>query len=143
MEMISEYTFPYFSRIIASTLHISSTVWTFYFGLVSFHFQDELKNLQKILDRGYDKEAYLHFAFESQQQVVSNEIVKRLHGQFRFYNTLTSSDVSAIDYTISTTSEKIVEIKLPCCNKDGDDRITSLLQTIQRQDLHNLQTLVI
>ena len=86
-----------------------STVWTFYCGLVDF--SNGVERLHKLLCAGsYDKE-FMHFAFESQQPAVCDEVVKHTRGEFLsrvFYETL--SDVSAFGYVISATSQPISKL---------------------------------
>ena len=86
-----------------------STVWTFYCGLVDF--SNGLERLHKLLCAGsYDKE-FMHFAFESQQPAVCDEVVKHTRGDIhcKMYGE-TLSGVSAFGYVISATSQPISKL---------------------------------
>ena len=123
-----------------SKSHMSSTVWTFYCGLVKFQFQAELTKFYGILHNNSlnDELLLLRCAFESQQQVVCDEVVKQLQGQIRLSTTLTPSDRSVLDYVISTTSQQVTQLNLPRC-----DNITLLLQQISCKDFRKLESLII
>ena len=88
-----------------------STVWTFYCGLVDF--SNGVERLHKLLCAGSYEEEFMHFAFESQQPAVCDEVVKHTRGEFYFEifgNTL--SDLSAFHYVISATSQPIYKLDL-------------------------------
>ena len=118
-----------------------STVWTFYCGLVDF--SNGLERLHKLLCAGsYDKE-FMHFAFESQQPAVCDEVVKYTHGEFNidmFSKTL--SDVSAFGYVISATSQPIYKLDLDktFLNEEILDASLQLLQ-FHKEKLHQLEVL--
>ena len=80
----------------------------------------------------------LRRAFESQQQVVCDAVVKQLRGRIWLYFTLTPSDRSALGYVISTTSQQVTHLLVPPC-----DDITQLLQQISCKDFRKLETLII
>ena len=117
---------------------MSFTVWTFYCGLVKFKFQAELTKFYGILHKNYDELSLLRCAFESQQLLVYDEVVKQLQGQIWLYSTLTPSDRSALGYVISTTSQPVTRLVVPYC-----DDITQLLQQISCKDFRKLEILVI
>ena len=121
-----------------SESHMSFTVWTFFCGLVKFQFQAELTKLYETLGERYDNRTLLHCAFESQQQVVCDEVVKQLWGRIWLYHTLTPSNRSVLGYVISTTSQPITELRVPHC-----DDITQLLQQISCKDFRKLKILEI
>ena len=75
---------------------------------------------------------WLNFAFESQQQLVCDEVVRSLGGKFL------TPDLSALGYVICPTSRAITEIELPPCST-----VSSLLQQICGINLHQLQILSI
>ena len=117
---------------------MSSTVWTFYCGLVKFQFQAELTKFYEILYKEYDMLPLLRCVFESQQQVVCDEVVKHFQGRIRLYSTLTPSDGSVLGYVISTTSQPVTELIVPHC-----DDITQLLQQISCNNFRKLESLTI
>ena len=117
---------------------MSSTVWTFYCGLVKFQFQAELTKFYEILYKEYDMLPLLRCVFESQQQVVCDEVVKHFQGQIWLHSTLTPSDRSVLGYVISTTSQPVTELHVPYC-----DDITQLLQQISCKDFRKLEKLII
>ena len=122
---------------------IMSTMWTFYCGLVDF--SNGLERLQK-LSTHYDTTYCLSFAFESQQPVVCDCLVRNLSGRFNFF--LRFVDIPALGYIIGNTSLPVTELRLQCWiwkddDDDDDDGITALLQALQfnKEKLHNLQLL--
>ena len=117
---------------------MSYTVWTFYCGLVKFQFQSELTKFYEILYKEYDMIPLLRCVFESQQQVVCDEVVKQLLGRIRLYSTLTPSDGSVLGYVLSTSSQPVTELKVPHC-----DDITQLLQQISCNNFRKLESLTI
>ena len=83
-----------------------STVWTFYCGLVDF--SNGVERLYKLLCAGLYEKELMYFAFESQQPAVCDEVVKWMRGEFYSYMFgETLSDLSAIGYVISATSQPI------------------------------------
>ena len=119
-----------------------STVWTFYCGLVDF--SNGVERLHKLLCAGsYDKE-FMHFAFESQQPAVCDEVVKYTHGEFcSIMVGTTLSDVSAIGYVISAISQPIYKLDLDqffFLNEEITDASLQLLQ-FHKKKLHQLEVL--
>ena len=118
-----------------------STVWTFYCGLVDF--RNGVERLHKLLCAGlYDKE-FMHFAFESQQPAVCDEVVKHTRGEFcsdMFGETL--SDLSAIGYVLSATSQPIYKLDLYGLGGKIMDASLQLLQ-FHKKKLHQLEKLKI
>ena len=118
-----------------------STVWTFYCGLVDF--SNGVERLHKLLCAGSYNKEFMHFAFESQQPAVCDEVVKRIGGKFHTFTFgETLSDVSAVRYVISATSQPISELHLNRYSKDDDifDAILQLLQ-FHKKKLHSLEVL--
>ena len=119
-------------------------VWTFYCGLVDF--SNGMERLRKLFNsRSYKTADFMQFAFESQQPVVCDEVVMRENGKFHFLlPSLMVSDLSAIGYVISCTSQPITELDFYSCTF-GDDIITALLQLLQfhQRKLHQLEVLTI
>ena len=75
------------------------TMWTFYCGLVDF--SNGVERLQKLSTR-YDTKRFLSFAFESQQPVVCDFVVRTLSGKLYFF--LLRVDIPALGYVIGNTS---------------------------------------
>ena len=118
-----------------------STVWTFYCGLVDFG--NGLERLHKLLCAGSYDEEFMHFAFESQHPAVCDEVVKRRCGEFHskmFGKTL--SDLSAIGYVISATSQPISKLDLHHLYGEIMDASLQLLQ-FHKKKLHHLEVLTV
>ena len=113
------------------------TVWTFYFGLGMFG----LKMLRNLIHNA-ETVKVLRYAFESQQKLVCDEIMKQKKGSLRCYDILTPTDLQAIGYIIATTSEPVSELRLNDCLYD-DDRITILLEQLSQKKVCALNTLEI
>ena len=103
-----------------------------------------MEGYKKLLTR-YDKIDCLSFAFESQQPVVCDFLVRKLSGRLNFL--LLRVDIPALGYVIGNTSLPVTELRLQCwrSNDDDDDGITALLQALQfnKEKLHNHQVLAI
>ena len=117
---------------------ILSTMWTFYCGLADF--SNGVERLQK-LSTHYDTTDCLSFAFESQQPVVCDCLVRNLSSRFN-HLLLRLVDIPALRYVIGNTSLPVTELRLQCW-EDDEDVITALLQALQfnKENLHNLQVL--
>ena len=118
------------------------TMWTFYCGLADF--SNGVERLQKF-PTYYDTAQYIQLAFESQQPVVCDFLVRRKSGQLKFF-LLRFVDIPALGYVIGNTSLPVTELSpvyFPL--DDDDDGITALLQALEfnKGKLHNLQVLVI
>ena len=122
---------------------IMSTMWTFYCGLVDVH--SGVERLQK-LSTYYGTNNCLSFAFESQQPVVCDYLVRELSCSFGSL-LLGVFDIPALRYVIGNTSLPVTELHLTWwrSNDDDDDGITALLQALQfnKEKLHNLRVLEI
>ena len=78
---------------------------------------------------------------ESQQQVVCDEVVKRLNGSLRFFEVLSPTDLQAIGYyIIANTSQPITDLSLYECHYN-DDRIRILLGLLSPINLCKLNNL--
>ena len=115
------------------------TMWTFYFGLVDF--SNGVERIQK-LSTHYDTTDCLSFAFESQQPVVCDCLVRNRSSWIDLL--LGVVDILALRYVIGNTSLPVTELHLGCWRLN-DDGITALLQALQfnKEKLHNLQVLEI
>ena len=83
----------------------------------------------------------VHYAFESQQQLVCDEVVKQQDGALFFYKILTPTDIQAIEYLVTTTSQPITGLILKYYHYDEDDNISILLERLTQKDLCKLKTL--
>ena len=119
------------------------TMWTFYCGLVDFSYGVE--RIQKLFIQPYydDTISCLHFAFESQQPVVCDNLVRKISGQFNFL-ILRFVDIPALGYVIGNTSLPVTMLH-STYYQFNDDGSTALLQTLEfnKEKLHNLQVLSI
>ena len=114
------------------------TVWTFYFGLGMFG----LEMVTKMIDNAKTV-TVLRYGLESQQKVVCDKIMKQNKGFLWCSDILTPTDLQAIGYIISTTSEPVTTFLLGDCHYDGEDRFTILLEELSKKDLHTLNRLEI
>ena len=117
------------------------TMWTFYCGLADF--SNGVDRLQQF-PAYYDTTDYLHFAFESQQPVVCDYLVRKISGQFKSFP-LRFVDIPAFGYVVGNTSLPVTELSLEYWSMNDDDGITALLQALDfnKENLHNLQVLYI
>ena len=113
------------------------TFWTFYFGLGLFRLEMFIKVFNITLSLNV-----LRYGFESQQKVVCDEILKGGKGSIICDYFLTPTDLQAIGYIITTTSEPVTELVIGNYY-DDEDRCTILLELLSKKDLHTLKTLEI
>ena len=140
---------------------MSSAVWGFYCGLTDFESDKGFDKLNGILRGQHDALELLRYAFESQQHIVCDEVVKRLDSVFDFDSySLTStfdnlkspvwplvcpgcsqfvhSDLSVVDYVMSTTSQTVKRICLP------PGKVTvSFLKHIYSKNWYQLEVLIV
>ena len=115
-------------------------VWRFYISLIDF-----AKSFNKIVDllisKKNWKELYLcQCAFDLQQQIFCDEVLKSTSGKLRCYDIQTPADILAIDYVIATSSLSLTELMIYNYEHD-DERITSLFSHLQKKDLQELKFL--
>ena len=117
------------------------TMWTFYCGLVDF--SNGVERLQKF-PTNYDTTYYIQLAFESQQTVVCDFVVRIKSGQFKLFF-LRFVDIPALGYVIGNTSLPVTKLSLDYRSMNNDDGITALLQALEfnKENLHNLQVLIL
>ena len=116
-----------------------STVWTFYCGLVDFN--NGVKRLHKLLRARSYYDDLIHFAFESQQSAVCDEVVKHTCGEFQCENyDLNHADLSAIGYVVSATSQPIYELTIHGFGDEIGDASLKLLQ-LHKKKLRQLEVL--
>ena len=120
------------------TLHIEETnmlmVWKFYSGMVKL--ENKVAQIEHIIRhaggmRGEDASVYgVQCAYESQQRVVCDTIVKRSRGKLSYNNSILSpADMTAVGYTISTTSHPVILSAMAGCHLH-DDHVRTLLKKI-------------
>ena len=123
-------------------LHAGETnmlmVWKFYSGMVKF--ENNGAQIQLIIKSARDAAGHagmygVQCAYESQQLVVCNNIVKGIKGKLTYRNyTLTLADMTAIGYVISTTSHPITELDMAGCYLH-DDHVRTLLREVSHNKL--------
>ena len=133
---------------LSSSLNHKFTVWTFYFGLINFESEwfgwFGSKRLEQLVQYASDRfNVQVHYAFESQQQLVCDEVVKQQNGALTFNKTITPTDIPAIEYLVTTTSQPITKFVLKYYHHDENDNITTLLERLSEKDLCKLKTLEI
>ena len=123
------------------TLHVGETnmlmVWKFYSGMVKF--ENNVAQIEHIIRyaggmREGDASVYrVQCAYESQQRVVCDSIVKESRGELSYNNsTLSPADMTAVGYVISTTSHPVTHLAMDECHLH-DDHVRTLLKKI----IHN------
>ena len=133
---------------LSSTLKHKFTIWTFYFGLTNFESAwfgwFGLKRLEQLVQYAWDRfNVQVHYAFESQQQLVCDEVVKQRFGELIFSEILTPTDFQATEYLVTTTSRPITQFTRRYYKYDVDDYITILLERLTHKNLCELETLEI
>ena len=117
-------------------------VWIFYFGLTNFH--SGLSRFKELINQSHSmiwKHTVLpvRYGYESQQQDVCDEVVKKQNGSLCFWGFLTPTDLQAIGYVLTTTSQPVTKLSLS--HHYDDDRITILLEQLSQINLNKLKTL--
>ncbi len=84
------------------------SMWTFYFGLEIFESEKELEMYRNVLS---SRETSTIYAFESQQKVVCDEVV-RLHPDMGYSSNDVPSNIQALQFVISNSSHLISDITL-------------------------------
>ena len=113
------------------------TVWTFYCGLINF--QSGLMRFKKLTQSCTDESLLIHYGYESQQLDVCDEVVEHLNGSLKFSNVLTPTDLLAMGYVITTTSQPVTALSL--YSLQYDDRLKILLAPLSQKNLYNLKYL--
>ena len=113
------------------------TVWTFYCGLVNFQFG--LIRFKQLTKSCTDKFLLMRYGYESQQLDVCDEVVKHLNGILLFQGLVTPTDLLAVSYIVSTTSQPVTELSLPPLQYD--DTLKIILEPLSEKNLHNLKDL--
>ena len=114
-------------------------VWRFYISLIDF-----AKALNKIdlfiSETDWDGLYLCQCAFDLQQQIVCDEVLKRNSGRLMCINVQTPADILAIDYVIATSSLSLTQLLIHSYEHD-DERIISLFSHLQKKDLQELNEL--
>ena len=114
-------------------------VWRFYISLIDF-----AKALNMIEDLFISRRwigLYLcQCAFDLQQQIVCDEVLKINSGRLRCANVQTPADILAIDYVIATSSLSLTQLMIHNYEHD-DERITSLFSHLEENDMQELHDL--
>ena len=112
-------------------------VWRFYISLI-----DSAKALNKIdLFISQNNWANLFLcqcAFDLQQQIVCDEVLKRSSGGLKCNHVQTPADILATDYVIATSSLPLTWLTIHTYEHD-DERIISLFSHLQKKDLQELK----
>ena len=115
-------------------------VWTFFCGLANFH--SRFSRFEELINHSYRTlRLQMCYGYESQQQNVCDEVVKKRNGSLQFYSFLTPTDLQAIGYVLTTTSQSVTELLLR--HYYDDDRITILLEHLSQINLNKLKYLSI
>ena len=125
--------------LVLKSYHMNK-VWRFYISLI-----DSAKALNKIVDlfigKKYWNGLYLcQCAFDLQQQIVCDEVLKGKSGRLMSFNVQTPADIQAMDYVIATSSLSLTKLGIHTYEHD-DERIISLFSHLQKKDLQELKFL--
>ena len=130
-------------RLCAGEKHMRM-VWKFYCGIGKF--ENKVAQIMLIIrstsTRPEDANLYgIQCAYESQQRVVCDSIVKRSTGNLIYKNcTLTLADMTALGYVISTTSHPVTEQVMAGCHLH-DDHVRTLLREVSHIKLKCMEKL--
>ena len=113
-------------------------VWRFYMSLIDFAKALNMIEYITLLMAKKREDAFFlcQCAFDLQQQIFCDEVLKRNDGRLRCYSIQTPADILAIDYVIETSSLSLTQLVIKY-NHD-DERITSLFSHLQKKDLQEL-----
>ena len=120
------------------TLHAGETnmlmVWKFYSGMVKF--ENKVAQIEHIIRhaggmRRGDARVYgVQCAYESQQHVFCDSIVKESRGKLSYnHSALSLADMTAVGYVISTASHPVTHLAMASCHLH-DDHVRTLLKKI-------------
>ena len=115
-------------------------VWRFYISL--FDFAKALNKIDLFIScKDWDDLYLCQCAFDLQQKMFYDEVLKRKSRRLRCMNIQTPADVLAIDFVIETSSLSLTELEVYNYEHD-DERITSLFSHLQKKDLQELNSLL-
>ena len=113
------------------------TVWLFYSGLVDFEKAPE--KLDALIQRGLK---LFNYAFESQQKIFCDGVVKVNNGMLDFIDLMTPTDFLSVGYVIKTSSHPIIELSIESYfDQHDDDRNFLVLSQLQDSNLSQLKVL--
>ena len=113
------------------------TVWLFYSGLA------DLEKTPKILDKLFSRDLIelCHYALESQNETLSDKILKDKSGNLSF-QAMTPPDLQSVEHFIATSSLPITRVFLNSYDHD-DDHNGMLLQQLHKANVQQLHDLYI
>ena len=115
-------------------------VWRFYISLIDF--AKALNKIDLFISKKNWNDLYMcQCAFDLQQQIVCDEILKRNDRKLKCRNVQTPADILAIDYVIETSSLSLTKLGIHTYEHD-DERIISLFSHLQEKDLQELKILL-
>ena len=115
-------------------------VWRFYISLIDF--AKALNKIDLFISKiDWDHLFLCQYAFDLQEQIVCDEVLKRNSGILRCDNVQTPADILAIDYVIATSSLSLTQLVIGAYEHD-DERIISLFSHLQDKDLQELDVLI-
>ena len=136
---IANYLDEKYHDDLVSKYSLMDKVWRFYISLI-----DSAKALSKIdlfiSKKNWDDFFLCQCAFDLQEQIVCDEVLKRNSGRLMCDNVQTPADILAIDYVIATSSLSLTRLMIQSYEHD-DERITSLFSHLQEKDLKQLMEL--
>ena len=111
------------------------TVWLFYSGLVDFEKAPE--KLDTLVQRGLK---LFNYAFESQQKIFCDGVVKVNKSMLHFINLMTPTDFLSVGYVIKTSSHPVIDLSIESYfDQHDDDRNFLVLSQLQDSNLSQLQ----
>ena len=115
------------------------TVWLFYSGLVDFEKAPE--KLDTLVQHGLKLCIY---AFESQQKMFCDGVVRAYNCKLSFFDLMTPTDFLCIGYVIEKSSCPIIDLYMDSCfHQYDDDRNSLVLSRLQKSNyLNQLKVLV-
>ena len=114
------------------------TVWLFYSGLVDF--EKSPRKLDTLVQHGLV--SCKLYAFESQQKIFCDFVVKDTNGMLRFGNLMTPTDFLSVGYVIKTSSHPVIELSIRSYfDQDDENRNSLVLSQLQESNLSQLKAL--
>ena len=112
------------------------TVWRFYSGLVDFEYSEQ--KLCSLLGSIHDilTFEFFYYALESQQKCVCDAVITFYSQKLTFGGTLRVSDITPIEYVVTTSSQLITDLKI--VNMDYNTT-AGLLHKLKNADFSQLQ----
>ena len=112
-------------------------VWRFYISLIDF--AKALSKIDLFISKIIWNDSFLcQCAFDLQQQIVCDEVLKGKSGRLMSFNVQTPADIQAMDYVIATSSLPLTQLTIQTYEHD-DERIISLFSHLQKKDLQELK----